>query len=194
MTIAFFDFDGTITKKDSFLDFIAFTHGKRKLFTGLLKHTLAILGYKLNLVSGTKIKELLLSYFYKGLCIDEFKKFGFDYSQNRLPEIISPLALQRLLWHKDNGHKVVVVTASVSEWIRHWCDQQKIDLIATELLIKDNKLTGKIKGENCNGIEKVNRIKEKYELRTISYSYAYGNSIGDKELLTLADEKFYKIF
>ena len=39
------------------------------------------------------------------------------------------------------------------------------DLISTELEVKDGKLTGKFSTPNCNGKEKVRRIKEKYNLK-----------------------------
>ena len=67
------------------------------------------------------------------------------------------------------------------------------DLICTQLETDENGLiTGKIKGNNCWGVEKINRLenllgtKDQYEL------YAYGDSRGDLELLDNADHAFYR--
>ncbi|MDY8135845.1 HAD family hydrolase [Aquimarina sp. 2201CG5-10] len=194
MIIAFFDFDGTITKKDSFLDFVKFTHGKRKLQLGLLLYSIHILFYKLNWFPGQRMKELFLKHYYKGLSKNKFKQLGVDYCNRQLPNIIHAKALKRIQWHKEQKHKVVVITASLSQWIQPWCDDLDIDLISTEAEIIDGKVTGKLNGKNCNGPEKVSRIKETFDFKSITYSYAYGNSSGDKELLAIANEKFYQYF
>ena len=48
--------------------------------------------------------------------------------------------------------------------------------------------------DNCYGIEKVNRIKEEYDLDEFKNIYVYGNSKGDREMLNLGTHKFYKYF
>lgn len=194
MIIAFFDFDGTITKKDSFLDFVSFTEGRVKMYKGVLVHFIPILGYKLSLVSGHQVKEILLTYFYKGRSETELTELGIQYSNIKLPEIIRPKAIERIKWHKDQGHQVVVVTASISQWVKPWCDQLNIKCIATEIDVINKLITGKLKGGNCIGSEKVVRIQEEYNLESLEYIYAYGNSKGDKELLEIANEKYYCFF
>ena len=69
-----------------------------------------------------------------------------------------------------------------------------MELIATKLASENNRLTGKFATKNCSGVEKLNRIKENYNLDNYKTIYAYGNSKGDKEMLTIADKKFYKYF
>ena len=51
-------------------------------------------------------------------------------------------------------------------------------------------VTGKLLTKNCYGIEKAHRVKEKYDLEDYDYIYIYG----DRELLELADERFYNPF
>ena len=64
MTVAFFDFDHTITTKDSFLDFIAYVKGRRALYKAMLRLALPSIGYKLGWVSGATIKERYLNLFF----------------------------------------------------------------------------------------------------------------------------------
>jgi len=60
--------------------------------------------------------------------------------------------------------------------------------------MKGGVVTGKLLSKNCYGIEKANRIQEVYNLSDYKHIYAYGDSRGDRELLELADESFYKPF
>jgi hypothetical protein len=57
--IAFFDFDGTITRKDTMFEMVKFSHGKKEFYKGLLKITPWLVGLKLGLVSAQKAKEEL---------------------------------------------------------------------------------------------------------------------------------------
>ena len=192
--IAFFDFDGTITKKDSLIDFIRFVVGDIKFFFGFVFLIPMLILFKLKIINNNRAKEILLSYFFKGWSEAKFVELTNSYSLNNINKILRPQALERINWHKKQDHRIVVVTASIDHWILPWCEQNNLDLIATKLEIKNGKISGKYLGKNCYGIEKVNRIKELYDLSKYNKIYAYGDSKGDKEMLALADESFYKTF
>ena len=194
MIVAFFDFDHTITTKDSFLDFITYVKGRRALYTAMLRFVLPSIGYKLGLVSGATIKERYLTYFFKDLPISQFKEWGTSYAKEQLPNIIHPKALARIKWHQSQGHEIVVVTASIDYWIVEWTNSMKLELIATQLEQNQALLTGRLDGGNCNGQEKVKRISAKYNFENIEDSYGYGNSGGDKPMLSLVNHRFYKYF
>jgi len=192
-SIAFFDFDGTITTDDSLLKFIRFVVGDSKFLIGLVVLSPILVAYKLKLIPNYKAKQKMLSWFFKGMRKDAFYQVANEYSLNHIDKIVRLSAMQKIQWHKENGHKVVVVSASVECWLKSWCDKNDLELIATKLEISD-VVTGKLLSKNCYGVEKVNRIKEKYELSQYEYIYAYGDSSGDKEMLELANEKHYKPF
>lgn len=194
MIVAFFDFDGTISTKDSFIDFVTFSKGKLQMLKGVLRYFWTLIGYKFGLVSGHSTKEILLTYYYKGYSEKDFQELGRQYVTTKIKSIIRPKALERILWHKAQGHQVVVVTASIAEWIKPWCKQLEIQCIATELEVIDGLITGKLKGKNCIGEEKVNRIEKEYDIKKLEYIYSYGNSKGDNALLGIADEKYYRFF
>ena len=192
--IAFFDFDGTITTDDSLIKFIRFVVGDVKTLWGMIILSPMLVVYKLKLIPNYKAKQMMLSYFFKGMNEHQFQKVAEEYSLKHIDTILRPKAMERITWHKDLGHKVIIVSASIECWIRAWCDQNDLDLIATRLEIKDDLMTGKFLTKNCYGIEKVNRVKEAYNLDDYDRIYAYGDSRGDKELLGLADKSFYKLF
>lgn len=194
MKIAFFDFDGTITTKDSLPDFIKFAIGKPKYYLGLCLLSPILLAYVLKLLPNHIAKEKMISYYFKGWSEKNFQTVADEYAAHQIEKIVRPKALEKLRWHQEQGHKVVIVSASMKSWLKQWCDAHNVELISTQLEIKQGKLTGRFATKNCHGKEKVNRIKEQYPLQDYSYIYAYGDSSGDKDMLKLANEAFYKPF
>jgi phosphatidylglycerophosphatase C len=194
MTLALFDFDGTITTQDSFLKFIRFVVGDAKFVVGLIILSPILIAFKLKIIPNYKAKSIVISYFFKGYEEVEFKNLAREYSLSQIDKIVRPKAKDRLVWHKDQGHKIVIVSASIDYWIYPWCFKNGFELLATKLETKDGLLTGNILGNNCYGIEKACRIKQNYDLGQIEYIYAYGDSKGDKEMLEIAHKSFYKFF
>ena len=74
MRIAFFDFDGTITKQDTLIEFIRFFVGDIKFIIGILVLLPKFIAYRFNLVSNQYIKENITKYFFSNIDITEFKK------------------------------------------------------------------------------------------------------------------------
>jgi phosphatidylglycerophosphatase C len=192
--IALFDFDGTITEKDTMIEFIIFSFGYFKFVSGLILLSPVLMVYKLSLISNFKAKQILLSYFFKGMHIIKFNQLAEDYCSSKIEKIIKNKAMKRIMWHKKNGHLIVVVTASILNWIKPWCDKNQIEIIATELEVKNSIITGLLSTKNCYGKEKVSRIKQKFELSSFNTIYAYGDSKGDKEMLDIASNKHYRPF
>ncbi len=189
--LALFDFDGTITKQDSFIEFLKFTQGKLKLYAGFTLLGPWLLGYFKGFISGHRMKTLVMSLFFRNKKEPEFIELCNRYVDTLLDDFVKASAMERIQWHKEQCHRIIVVSASFTHWIEPWCDKHELELIATHLEVKDNRLTGKLATPNCIGPEKARRIKEIVNLRDYTIIYAYGNSSGDKEMLELAHEKFY---
>jgi phosphatidylglycerophosphatase C len=192
--IAFFDFDGTITTKDSLLEFIRYVKGDASFYFGFILHSPILILYKLQIVSNQYAKEMMLRYFFGKMDAEVFKKRCENFISERLPQLIRPKALHEIKRLQDGGAIVVVVSASPENWLKTWCDAMGAACVATKLVIADNKITGKIDGRNCHGEEKVNRIRSAYNLDDYSRVYAYGDTPGDRHMLSLASIKFYKPF
>ena len=192
--LALFDFDGTITKDDTLKEFIKYAVGKQKYYKGLLFLTPMLLLYLFKIIPNYKAKEKLIKYFFEGWNSQDFKDIAKRYSLNEIDTIVYSSALEKIQWHKDNGDKIVVVSASIDFWLEPWCQKYKLDLLSTKLEIKNNKVTGNLLGNNCYGIEKASLVKKNLNLDAYSIIYAYGDSKGDRELLALANIKYYKIF
>jgi len=193
-TIAFFDFDGTITNKDTLIQFIRFAVGDIKFIQGIIFLSPMLLLFKLNLMKNNQAKEKMFSYFFKNMKTHSFIDIATQYSLYHIDTIVRPLAIERIRWHQKNNHEVVVVSASIKSWLKPWCDKHGLSLISTELEFKNNVVTGKFSTKNCYGIEKVKRIEKTYTLDSYKIIYAYGDSKGDKELLKIASKSYYKPF
>lgn len=192
--IAFFDFDGTITTKDTLLEFIKFYKGTYNFYLGFLIYSPFLIAYKLKLIPNYVAKQKVLQYFFKGENIDTFQKNCDRFADQELPELLRPKAIQEIKKLQAGDSTVVIVSASAENWIRKWAAQNGLGLMGTRLAVKDQKITGKIDGNNCHGDEKVCRIKEKYNLADFSEIYCYGDTSGDKPMLAIGTKSFYKPF
>lgn len=194
MNIAFFDFDGTISKCDSFALFLRFILG-RNFYVKLAQNLHILVLYKLGFIDNTTAKERILSSCIKGMEINKFQAFCKDF----LPQIeliCKDSALQKIAWHKAQGHKVAIVSASFEEYLGFLAQKLGVDLIATKMEVVDSRITGRFSTPNCYGVQKVARIKAQYNLADFSQIYAYGDTRGDKEMLGLASVgcAFYRVF
>jgi len=192
--IAFFDFDGTITKKDTLLEFIKFSKGNFRFYLGFILNLPYLVAFKLGIISNQSAKEKILRFFFHGMHAAVFKQHCEAFSKQVLPKLIRPKALEEIQKLKQNNIIVVVVSASPENWIEQWSQNLHLELIASRLEVNEGKVTGKILGKNCHGNEKVSRIREIYDLSHYRIVAAYGDSSGDKPMLQLASKSYYKPF
>jgi len=190
--IAVFDFDGTLTDRDTLFDFIRFYYGIPRLIWGLFILSPVLISFKLGFIANDKAKQILLSYFFKGVTLSEFNSVCKKYKE-RVNEILRPEAIAKLQYHQQENHIIVIDSASVENWILPWANSINVNrLIGTQLESKEGFISGKFKGENCYGEEKVRRFLELYPDRQSYKLYVYGDSNGDKPLLAIADFPFYR--
>lgn len=192
--IAFFDFDGTITTKDTLLEIFKYRHGKAKFYFGFLLNSPFLVAYKAGVISNQLAKERTLQFFFGGMKEADFNTFCEQFAAEIIPSLIREKALKEIDKLKQAGAEVVIVSASPENWLRPWCATLNLPLLATRLEVNKDKITGKIKGNNCHGEEKVRRIREAYDLTQYNSIYCYGDTSGDKPMLALADHAFYQPF
>ncbi len=192
--IAFFDFDGTVTNKDTLLEFIKHQKGSLRFYLGFLLNSPFLIAYKSGIISNQWAKERMLTYFFGKKSVEQFQQQCEDFAGKVIPFLIRVKALKEIRKLQEAGAEVVIVSASAENWVRPWCEKEKVDCVATRLEYNNGFITGKINGLNCYGEEKVRRIQEKYNLSEYAAIYGYGDTKGDKPLLGLASFSFYKPF
>jgi phosphatidylglycerophosphatase C len=214
--IAFLDFDGTITTKDTLLEFIKFSKGTFRFYMGFLINSPWLLAWKARIISNQRAKERILTWFFGGAQLDNFQETCNRFATTAIPVLIRPKALREIRLLQEKGVEVVIVSASPANWLQPWTDQLGTALLATRLETSSHprtpqpdtpqpgtpqpgtpitlRLTGKILDRNCHGDEKVRRIRESYDLSNYDDIIAYGDSKGDKPMLALAANSFFKPF
>jgi phosphoserine phosphatase len=176
MNLALFDFDGTITTREMFPDFMHFAVAPGRLAVGKVVLSPLIVGYRLGLVAGNTVRAGIVNFGFRGV------------SETAL----RPVALERIQWHKAQGDVVVVVSGALDLYLSHWCGRHGLDLVCSELESRDGVLTGRFRGAQCVGMEKPRRVLEKYDMRDFATVYAYGDTREDREMLNVADRKYFR--
>ncbi|MGX3010878.1 HAD family hydrolase [Helicobacter sp. 23-1044] len=192
MNIAFFDFDGTISRGDSFALFLRFILG-RKFYVKLAQNLPILCAYKMGLIGNGVAKERILKSCLGGMKVSDLHKKCADFLPI-LEGICKDSAIAKVKWHKANGDKVVLVSASFEEYLAHLAQNLGIEVIATKMQVVGDKITGAFATPNCYGAQKVARIKERFDLGEFEKIYAYGDTRGDNEMLDLAHHAFYRVF
>lgn len=194
--VAAFDFDGTLTYRDSLLPFAIFIRGKLKSTFNVTLALPYLLGFILHIVPRQKAKEALLRQFFKGEHIETLRKWGQEFALRGIPLLLNPKAMERFLWHKKQGHRCIVVSASIDIYLNPWAYHAGFnDVLGSRIEVgDDNTFTGKLVGLNCWGPEKVRRIEQLLGPKSNYVLYAYGDSRGDKEMLELADYAYNETF
>lgn len=200
LVVALFDFDGTLTSRDTLPLFIRYERGLNGLISALcsaIPQMIPLLWGKFSKrdvsVMAAKAKEQLLRRCFQGKDCEAFAAS----MQGFIPVIEQFLCrpvVERMMQHQARGHEVAIVSASLDAWIRPWarsCGVSSIIATQPEFEVRDGKpcYTGRFLTPNCNGEEKVVRIREAYPKEKY-HIVAYGNSKGDFPMLRYADEAY----
>ncbi|WP_068471369.1 HAD-IB family hydrolase [Candidatus Protochlamydia phocaeensis] len=194
--IAAFDFDNTLTDRDSLLPFLFYQAGFFKAASRLMALTPSFIHFLFKTLSRQEIKEKILASFFKGMPYAELQKWGKKYASESLDAYLKPEAIERLRWHQRAGHRCVLISASLEFYLCPWAQRHGFDDVIASRLELDQAgcVTGRLQDLNCWGPEKSKRLLEKMGKKDKYVLYAYGDSRGDKELLALADFPFYRNF
>ncbi|MDR1980212.1 MAG: DUF6080 domain-containing protein, partial [Tannerellaceae bacterium] len=190
--IAVFDFDGTIISRDSLRDFLLYTFGRTAFFLRLPLILILKIAALTGIMTTRRAKEHVLSSFMKGMTHTRFQEACRQYAL-RIPSLVYPKASQEIKNHLMLGHQVLIISASMADWIRPWAETAGISRVeGSEMEIENGLLTGRLSTPNCKGKEKVNRLLALFPDRERYVLYAYGDSPGDQALLAVADYPIYK--
>ena len=188
-TVAF-DFDGTYTLRDSLPCFLKASFGRWAYWWGVLLCLPWILLFKLGVIRGGEAKERLISHFVKGMPREQFRALCEAFKAQK-PVLQRPEAHRAMQQALANGDLVLVVTASLRDWVEPWFEGQDVQVLATELEEDaDGRLTGRFSRPNCNGAEKWRRIVEAVPDVEQRELVAYGDSGGDRVMLSHADKAY----
>jgi phosphatidylglycerophosphatase C len=189
-TIAAFDVDGTLTARDSVMPFLRTLRGLPRVATAFLRQPIHTAG---SLVRRDRdaLKAIAISSL-RGLARDDVWERGEQFANDVLPRWLRADTLGRLQWHRDQGHRVVFVSASLRPYLDPLAASLGVEsVLCCELAVADGRLTGAIDGANCRGAEKQRRLEAWLAAQGLARRevavWAYGDSSGDRPLLAAAD-------
>ncbi len=188
--VAAFDFDGTLTRRDTLLPFLRRLCGTPVLVRALLCDSRSLGLAAVGRADRDAAKAALLARVLVGLPMARVQEVAERHAAAAVLQL-RPAVLERLNWHQHQGHEVAIVSASPECTVRPVANRLGVPtVLGTQLEVGlDGVLTGRIAGLNNRCEEKVRRLHEhlRGEGREL---WAYGDAAGDDALLASADHPF----
>lgn len=186
--LAAFDFDGTITRRDTLYPFLRALVGRRRLVAAALADLPRLGAAALGRGDRDEAKARLFERVLAGRDVGDVRRLGLEHAQRVVAVGIRPEMRQRIAWHRDRGHEVAIVSASLDVYLDEIGRELGVDrVICTTLEVRDGLLTGAMVGGNCRGENKVNRLRAAFADLDDRELWAYGDSAGDDAMLAIAD-------
>jgi HAD superfamily hydrolase (TIGR01490 family) len=190
--LALFDFDGTITTRETMADFMYHAVPRRRQAWGKLLLAPCVAGYRLGLVSGVAVRAAVVRVGFAGMPVGVLRRRGERFAAAVLPELLRAQAMERIRWHQRQGDTTVVVSGGLDAYLAPWCRAHGLALICSALEQREGRLTGRYLGAQCVGEEKARRVRAAYRLDGHERIFAYGDTHEDLPLLALAHHRFYR--
>ena len=200
--MAAFDFDGTLTRGDTLLPFLAAGLGLPRFAWALLRTSPWLVGHALRLVRNDIAKARLFAACLSELPAEVAAQWAERWAREQLPrQLRGPQdpVIRQLAWHRARGHCCVMVSASPDIYLEQAAAALGFDgLVCTQMEVQAGQLTGRMRSPNCHGEQKVIRLQawlaERHDPGTLAGMtlYAYGDTSGDKPMLKLAQHAWYK--
>lgn len=192
MHLALFDFDGTITTHETMPAFVRRSISRRRLWLGQCLLAPIVIGNKLRLVSGVRVRRAIVRFGYRGVPVAMLQRAGAEFARDYLPSVLRPEAMAQIEWHRAQGHRIVVVSGGLDVYLAPWCAAHGLELMCSSLAQRDGVLTGDYDGAQCVRAEKARRVRERFALAAFAAIHAYGDTPEDLELLALATHRTYR--
>jgi len=195
--VAAFDFDGTLSRRDTLVPFLVQAAGRRRFIAACA--ALGLDGARGRVAARDRdaVKVALLGQLFTGRDESSLRELGERYARDLLSDQLRPDALDRLHRHRHRGDDVLFVSASLVYYLDPLAAELGVDaVIAVEPEVVDGRLTGALAAPNVRAAEKARRLRswlgvpDEGPIDGVEL-WAYGNSSGDHALLELADHALW---
>jgi phosphatidylglycerophosphatase C len=187
-TVAAFDFDGTLTRRDTMIPFLARVAGWPRVVAGGVAAAPAFVFSRTERGDRDAAKARVFAHLFRGRPYETVLQAGEEYGAYLVRAKLRADTRARLEWHRACGHEVVLVSASLAVYLATVGRALGVDtVLSTELEVDAHgACTGAMLGGNCRGEEKARRLRAYLQDADVEV-WAYGDSDGDNELLAMAD-------
>lgn len=190
--VAAFDFDGTLSRRDTVVPFLERLMGRRRMLTKFGGRAPQI-GLAAARRDRDRLRAIATRAAFSELPVDELARHAATYGAAVIASGLRTDAVALVEHHRRAGHRTVIVSASYTDYLIPIAAHLGIDaVLATQVGVgSDGRCTGTLLGPNCRGPEKVVRLSRwladtRLDRRDVEL-WAYGDSSGDRELLAYAD-------
>jgi phosphatidylglycerophosphatase C len=189
-----FDFDGTLTVKDSFTAFLRWRAGPARYWQGVLKLSPSLVAYLLHRDRG-RLKAQAVTEFLKGVPRERLETDAKKFAELFSRRLLRPDAVSAWKRWRSQRVRLVIVTASPTTVVAPFARGLGADaLVGTEIAWDAaDRVAGAFSTPNCRGPEKLIRLRDVFG-PDIRIKAAYGDTSGDKELLAAAEIPGFKVF
>ena len=195
--VAAFDFDGTVSRRDTLVPFLARASGRRRFAQVCGQLGLSGARRSVDLRDRDDLKEQLLRALFAGRDEDELRHLGARYARDLLSDQLRSEVLARLDDHRRAGHQVLFVSASLVYYLEPLAELLGVDaVLAVEPEVREGRLTGSLARPNVRAEQKALRLREWLGVDAQGpvddvRIYGYGNSSGDHALLAMSDHGYW---
>jgi phosphatidylglycerophosphatase C len=192
--IVAFDFDGTLTVRDSFTAFLKWRAGPVRYAIGVTRLLPAAIAYLFHRDRG-RIKAQAVGEFLKGVPRERLEADARAFAESHSRQLLRPDAVAAWKRWRTQRVRLVIVTASPDVVVGPFARGLGCDvLIGTEIAYDDRgRVSGAFAGPNCRGAEKVTRLKARFG-PNLRVKAAYGDTSGDREMLAIAEMPGFRVF
>jgi phosphatidylglycerophosphatase C len=192
--VAAFDFDKTISTRDNVVPFLRAAVGGMRLTRAFLAISPRLVRAALNDERRDAAKVALVRRTLADYDAGRLTAVATEFADDVVAHHLRPDVVERVGWHRDQGHGLVIVSASFTSYLDPIAARLGFSaVLASELAVGDDgRLTGELVRPNVRGAEKVRRLDEWLGATAPdagpAFVWAYGDSAGDRDLLARADQ------
>ena len=183
--IAFFDMDYTTLDDSSGLLYVKYLRRQKRIGRrALLRIAWWTLLYKVSAIDVNSAVPKMLSY-AEHQSAARLMAESYAWFDETLKAHIAPRAVDKIDFHRQQGHRVVLISASTQFAVQPVAEYLRLDFLCTRLIDRDDELTGQVVDPPCYGAGKVvwaRRYADEHEAR-LSDAYLYTDSHSDRPLL-----------
>ncbi len=108
-----------MTYCDSLMPFLRGAVGRARFWAGLIILTPSLLGYCLGRIDREQLKEAVLGHYIGGWPADRFQDAIKCFTTTTLTSLCNDVALARMRWHQEQGHRIIVISAVSDRAVRN---------------------------------------------------------------------------